>query len=306
MTSVREQLPSTDPRVRQANWALVVIVLLYGAGLSLTKLISTSPLVAVTVRMWLAAPILLLITLSRHARIDRRTFGFAFIGGMLVTANLLFAFVAVHRTSVATVAVIQAMQPGVVLVAATPLLGERANASTILWTIVGAGGATVVVLGGAHELQGDLLGLLAAVASMFAFVGFTMMNRWARSRTQVDPVTWMTAVTMGGAIVLAPIALLGSSVADFREIGLADLLCIAFLAIPVAVFGHTLLAWAQRFMHAVRSSLVLLGVNVVATIVAWPINGERVTWTQVAGGAVVTAAIYAVISRRPAPLRAVI
>ncbi len=278
---------------RNAAWAMGLVAVLYGIGLPLTKLMSADPLVAVAARMWVAAPILALITLMRRQRLDRRVMVLALGGGALMTSNLLFAFIAVHRTSIATVAVFQAMQPAAVLVIARPMLGERAGRRATAWTAVAAAGAVTVVLGSESEVRGDVIGLVAALAVMLTWVGFTIMNRWLRASIQVDPVTWMAAITVGSALLLAPFAALASSPADL-ELGLGDWLVVVYLAIPVAIVGHIVLVWASRYLPAARSTLLLLGMNVVSVAASWPINGERITWIQALGGAVLLAAIAAV------------
>jgi drug/metabolite transporter (DMT)-like permease len=65
----------------------------------------------------------------------------------------------------------------------------------------------------------------------------------------------------------------------------------------VGIVGHTLMSWAHRFVAAARSSLILLGMNVVAIAAAWPLHDEPVTLLQALGGVVVLGAVAAVVSR---------
>jgi drug/metabolite transporter (DMT)-like permease len=69
------------------------------------------------------------------------------------------------------------------------------------------------------------------------------------------------------------------------------------VSIVVGIVGHTMMSWAHRFIPAGRSSLILLAMNVVAIVAAWPIHDEPVTWIQAAGFVVVLGAVAAVISR---------
>jgi probable blue pigment (indigoidine) exporter len=195
------------------------------------------------------------------------------------------------------IAVIQALQPGVVLLVAGRWLGEQATRWHVVWTVVGVGGVAVVILGGDKEVRGDPLGFVFALASMLTFTAYYLINRRVRSTTAIDPVQWMAGVTLFAGLAITPVALVTSSVADYRQLAGMDWLYLGFIAGAVGIVGHTLMSWVHKFATASRSSLYLLAMNIVAIGVAWPMHDEPVTLLQVAGGAIVLGAVAAVITR---------
>lgn len=285
------------PSARFAGAVMGVVVLLWGLGPPVTKLITAPPLVSVSVRFWASLPVVWLLS---HAMghpmslaIVRRTA----LAGVLFGINLALVFSALQHSSVAVLAVIQTLQPGIVLLVAGPWLGERATRWHVTWTAIGVVGVVVAILGGDPEVRGDALGVLFGVGSMLTFTVYYLLNRRERSTTVIHPMQWMAGVTLFAGITITPVALLTSSTDDYRQLAGADWLYLAFVAGAVGILGHTLMSWAHRFIPAARSSLMLLAMNVVAISAAWPLHDEPVTLLQAIGGMVVLGAVAAVISR---------
>jgi drug/metabolite transporter (DMT)-like permease len=280
------------------------VVVIWGLGPPITKLISAPALVGVSVRFWISVPLVWIVTYATGGRVTMDVLRRTVLAGALFGVNLVFVFSALHHSSVAVLAVIQTLQPGIVLLVAGRWLGERATAWHIAWTAVGVLGVAVAILGGDPEVRGSALGIVFGVASMLTFTGYYLINRRARSTTAISPMEWMCGVTLFAAVFVTPVALAVSSVDDYRELAGADWLYLLFVAIVVGIVGHTMMSWAHRFIPAARSSLFLLAMNVVAIGAAWPIHDEPVTFVQAAGGVVVLVAVAAVLSR-PASVRLV-
>jgi probable blue pigment (indigoidine) exporter len=290
------------PAVAAAVMATIVVI--WGLGPPVTKLITAPPLVAVSVRFWVTMPVVWAILLLTKRRVPREVLRRTALAGTLFGINLVFVFAALQHASVAVLAVISSMQPGVVLVVAGPWLGERATPWHLAWTAAGVVGVAVVVLGGNDEVRGDALGYVYGVASMLTFTGYSLINRRVRFGTSIDPVQWMAGITLFALVTITPVALYVSSPDDYRQLAGADWLYLAFVAGIVGVVSHTMMSWVHKFVPASRSSLFLLGAKVVAISAAWPLHDEPVTLVQVLGALIVIAAVTAVISR-PASVRIV-
>jgi drug/metabolite transporter (DMT)-like permease len=65
----------------------------------------------------------------------------------------------------------------------------------------------------------------------------------------------------------------------------------------VGIASHVMMSWVTRYVDASRSALYLLAFNIVSVGLAWPIHDEPVTLPQFVGGAIVLAAVAAVVSR---------
>lgn len=266
-------------------------------GPPVSKLITAPPVVIATVRFWGSVPILFAVTYAMGRRVTRQTLRHTWLAGTLFGMNMVFVFIALQHASVAVLAVMMALQPGVVLVAAGRWLGEQATRWHIVWTVVGIAGVCIVVLGNGPEVEMDVLGVFAAAVSLLSFTGYFLINRHVRSTAEIHPLEWMSGSTLCSAITVTPVAILFTTVDDFRLVGGTDWLYLFYVAGVVGIFSHTLMSWVQRFIPASRSSLYILGMTVVAVVAAWPINGELFTIQQVIGGVVVLGAVTAVVSR---------
>ena len=304
LTSTRDVGGTAVPSAAFAGAVMASIVVIWGLGPPVTKLISAPALVGVSVRFWFSVPIIWGLTYATGHRISRQTLRATVLPGALFGLNLLCVFAALQNASVAVLAVIQALQPGVVLLIAGPLLGEMATRWHVSWTVVGVIGVVVVVLGGSPEVHTGLFGIALAIASLLTFTAYYLLNRRARSTTTIHPLEWMAGVTLFAALTVTPIALAFSSVDDYRLLNGMDWVYLAFIALFVGIFGHTMMSWAHRFIPASRSSLYLLAMNVVAISAAWPLHDEPITPVQALGGAIVLGAVAAVLSR-PASVRVV-
>jgi len=294
----RDSAPSTAV----AAAVMVTVVVIWGLGPPVTKLITAPPLVAVSVRFWCSVPVVWALVYATGRRVPFDVLRRTALAGALFGVNLALLFAALQRTSVAVLAVISSLQPGVVLVVAGPWLGERATRWHVAWTVAGVVGVAVVVLGGQDAVRGDALGILLGVAGMLTFTAYSLINRRVRFGTGIDPLQWTAGITLVAGLTITPIALALCSPADYRQLAGADWLYLAFVAGVVGIVSHTMMSWAHRFIPASRSSLFLLGAKVVAISAAWPLHDEPVTLLQVLGGLIVLGAVAAVISR-PASVR---
>jgi drug/metabolite transporter (DMT)-like permease len=281
---------------------MAAVVVLFGLGGPVTKLISAPPLVVAAVRFWLSAPLVWAIVYASGRRVPLAVLRHTVLAGVVFALNLVFLVAALQHASVAVISLITAVQPGVVLLLAGPWLGEWATRWHVLWTAVAVMGAVVVVLGSNPEVRGDATGVIFGIVSMLGLTAYFVLNRRVRSTAAVDAIQWTAGVTLWGAIAITPVALVGASADDFRQLAGADWLYMAYLAGVVGLGAHTMMSWAQRFIPLSRSALYLMAMHVVAIGASWPIHDEPVTLVQALGGLVVLGAVAAVISR-PASVR---
>jgi drug/metabolite transporter (DMT)-like permease len=288
---------AADPSSATAGLVMLAVVVIWGLGPPVTKLITAPPLVGVSVRFWVSVPLVWIVTYAMGGRVSREVLRRTWLPGALFGINLAFVFSALQHSSVAVLAVIQTLQPGVVLIVAGLWLGERATMWHVSWTAVGVLGVVVAILGGDPEVRGSAIGIVFGVASMLTFTGYYLINRRTRSTTPITPMEWMCGVTLFAGLFITPIALATSSLDDYRQLDGADWLYLGFVAIVVGIVGHTMMSWAHRFIPAARSSLVLLAMNIVAIAAAWPIHDEPVTPLQGVGAVIVLIAVAAALSR---------
>lgn len=285
-----------------AGVAMAGVILAWGMGPPISKLISAPPLVAVFCRFWLSVPVLVTWLYASGHRLTFRLLRTTAPAGVLFGLNMICVFSSFRHASIATLSVMSALQPGLVLVVAGRFLGERPTGWHRLWTGVGIGGAVVVILGAGSAVRSSVLGIGFSTAALVTFTAYFVCTRVVRARAAhpVDAIEWMTGVTITSAVTVTPFTALSAGRSDFAQIGGTDWLWLTFAVFVTGVLGHVLMAWALRHIEASKASLYLLTMNVVAVAASWPIHHEPLAIVQMLGGAVVIGAVAAVISR-PAP-----
>lgn len=277
--------------------AVVVVVVTWGLGPPVSKLISAPPVVAVAYRMTMSVPLLIFLTYASGGRFSVELLRRTALAGAAFGINLCFVFATFGHASIAVLSVISALQPGIVLVIAGPLMGERPTRWAVMWTLVGILGTTIVILGADGEIRASPLGVLFATLSMVTFTTYFLINKRVRTTHDITAIEWLTGATTVAALTVVPLAFLTASPAELRSIGGADWLWLAVIIAVTGLTGHVLMSWATRWIDASRSSLYVLAMHIVAVGAAWMIHGERVTPVQGIGGVVVLFAVGAVVSR---------
>ena len=273
------------------------IIVLWGIGPPVSKLITAPPLVIAATRFWASVPILFAVTWATGHRVTKETLRHTWLAGALFGLNMVAVFFSLQRTSVAVLSILMALQPGIVLVVAGRWLGERPSRWHVAWTIVGILGVGIVILGNGPEVEVDALGVAGGVVSLVSFTGYYVRNRIVRTRFEVHPLEWMSGSTLFSALFVTPFAFAFTRPSDFGLLGGRDWIYLFYVAGVVGIFSHTLMSWVQKYVPASRSSLYMLGMTVVAVLASWPINGEHFTAQQAVGGMVVLGAVAAVVSR---------
>ena len=275
------------------------MILVWGLGPPISKLITAPAVISVLYRFWLSVPILYVLASLRGVRPTWDTMRHAWAAGAAFGINLVFVFLTINEGAVAVLSVFAAMQPGIILLIAGPFLGERPTVWHIAWTFIGIAGTAIVVATGGDSFEVSPTALIYAAVSQLFFTAYFLLTKRERSRRDVDAVQWMSGVVVFAALAVTPWALLTSSKADYQAIGGNDWLWLAFIIVFTGGLGHIVMAWVHRYVDASRSSLYLLSMNIVAILAAWVIHDEPLSPLQMLGGVVVFAAVAAVVSRPP-------
>jgi drug/metabolite transporter (DMT)-like permease len=276
---------------------MAAIIVFWGLGPPVSKLITAPPVISVLYRFWLSVPLLFALAMATGHRPTIESVRRTSLAGAAFGINLVFVFLTINRTAVAVLSVIATLQPGVILLLAGRFFGERATLWHVIWTLVGIGGTVVVVAGGGDGFVVDGVAIAYAVASQLFFVLYFLITKKVRSANDIDSIQWMAGVVLFAAVTVTPWALAVSSPADYQAIGGTDWAWLAIIIVFTGGLGHVLMAWVHRYIEASRSSLYLLSMNIVAIIAAWLIHDEPLGALQLLGGAVVFVAVAAVVSR---------
>ncbi|MEO7429158.1 MAG: DMT family transporter [Acidimicrobiales bacterium] len=212
--------------------------------------------------------------------------------GVLFGFSALVNFAAINETTLVNVGVIHALQPAVVALIAGRFLGEHVDWRLLARVSVAMGGAVAVAAAsagvGTWSLHGDLLAVLGLGLNSLWFLA----GRWVRTRTDLDATSYM-AVVFGTAtatlIVVATVA--GRSLSIDRST-----VVLAAMTALFGTIGHTLVAWAHRFVPVAISSLFLLSQPALIAVLAWVAFGETLRPLHLVGAAIVVASLVRIVT----------
>ena len=276
---------------------MALVIVLFGLGPPVTKLISAPPVVGVVYRFAVSLPFMVILLWATDGRLTRESMRRTALPGIAFGINMLFVFAAVQEAAIAVLSVSVSLQPALVLIVAGRWMNERPTMYHVAWTLVGIGGAAIVILGAGDELRSSALGVIYALSALLSFTLFFLVTRLARATDDVHPVEWMTGISIWALAIVVPAALVLADRDDFAEFGGIDWLWVLTVTLLTGVAGHLLMSWVHRFIEASRSALYLLLMHPVAVVLAWPIHDEPVTLIQFLGGIVVLGAVAAVVMR---------
>jgi len=291
--------PATISVHTRALLAVAGAVALWGTSSVMIKLVPSTGIITAFYRLWFAIPLLWMIPLARpdiRRRLDGRWLRACVAGGTLFFLHQALFFSSLKITTVANVTIIGALQPALVLLLAGPLFGERTSVAGMLWTAVAFAGTVLVVLGARAAPTWSLAGDALAFANLFAFTGYFLVSKRVRGGVG----TWEYVI---GMTTVSGVWMLAAALATGQDLGSpAPWEWPVFLAIALfpGTLGHVLTNWAHAHTSALAVSMMLLAVPLLSTLGAAAVLDEQVGPLQVAGGAIVLAAI-AVIVRSAAP-----
>lgn len=238
---------------------------------------------------------LLLLALTRTLPRGQWWWRASVLGVLNVGAFFPLLFLGAYLLPGGVAATVGAVQPLVVLGVARLALGERAGAVRVLAALAGIGGVALLMLTPAARL--DPLGLVAALAGAVVMaVGVALTKAW---RPPVPPLTLTAWQLTAGGLFLVPFAAAeGLPAGGFDGASIAGYL---WLGLPGTAVAYAL--WFRGIARLEASTVAFLGLltAVSAAAIGWLALGESLSLGQLAGAAVVLAAVA--VATHPATAR---
>lgn len=262
-------------------------VFLYATGPVLARSSDTTGVLLSFWRLWFGVSVLgvglIVHRLSGRELGTLKGFRFAVLAGTLFSFNQVFFFSAIKRTSVVDASLMGTLAPVVVAVVAIPLFGERPGRAFRAWSALAMVGTVIVILGSAASADGDILGMLMAVASTIFFALFFVVSKMGRQHISV--VAFLTTVMGTAAIFVSGFVLvlgLEPGQVDARDKWIA----LGMAVIP-GTLGHIVMTWPLNYVPANVPPLMRLAGPVLSGSMAWLILGEGFTAVQILGGVII-------------------
>lgn len=288
------QRASDHPAAPVTAVALTVIV--WGLVSPLIKAASVSGDALAFYRLAIGAGVLLaVVTMTRRSLRDA-VWPWGVIAGLLFGVNLLCFVTSIKETTVANATLIGALQPAIVILVAGPLFGEVVSVRDITSVAVAIAGVAIVIAASAGSPEWHPLGDALAVGAVLTYTAYFLVSK--RVRLNNSTLEYITVVHAMAAIVVTPVVLAQPS--NLGGLDAQDIATILFFALISGTLGQLVIGWAHRYVDVSLSSLMMLGVPVVASIAAWAMLDESLGPLQIAGGTITLAAIGSMVLRRPA------
>jgi drug/metabolite transporter (DMT)-like permease len=255
----------------------VTTQLAYDAGVPVATLLSGRFLVAAAV-LW---PLVWLLRLKRPAR---RRAAAGLLLGVGYSAHAWLFSASLARLDAGLVDLLLFTYPALVLAGAVALGRERLSSRRVVALATATAGTTLVLLGGLGSI--DPVGALLALGSAVAYAAYILISAGQLERT--DPFLLTALVTTGAAFTLTAC---GAAQNELRfQIDAAGLALIGAVGL-VAVTGMGTFVAGIRRLGPSRASIVSAVQPALTPLLGFVVFADRLGVEQVAGGALVIAAI---------------
>lgn len=262
----------------------------YGAGLSVTTLLAGRFVLAAT-GFWA------IVAVRRPAWPERRVVCAALaLGAIGYAAQAGLFFSALHRMDASIVSLLLYSYPALVFGAALLLGREHLNPRALVALVLASAGTALVLLGGG---TGALDGLAVALAlgAALAYTGYILVTDGIVAR--IDAFLLGALVTTAAATTF----LAAAAVSGGLHFVAGGWIWIAAIALVSTVLPITTFVLGLERVGASTASIVSTAEPVVTVGLAVALFGDALGLLQVAGGALVLAAVVALQTRASASAR---
>jgi len=285
-------------------WALVAGVGIVSTAALLIRYAlqaGAAPMEIAAARLCIAAVLMWPIAIGAHGfgvlaqileRFDRQLLRWISLAGLSLGAHFALWISSLDHTSVASSVALVTTNPIWVALAAWLCFGERPKAR--VWLAIGLSMLASVLISwndlldeaSLSGLWGNLLALLGAMAMS----GYLLAAKAVQQhRPDLPLLAYVAAVYSLAALALALV--LGLSGKPWWQLAAPAWPALAMLALGPQVLGHTLINFALRRLSPTTVAIAILGEPVGAALLAWIMLGESVLPGQLAGFALIVAAV---------------
>ena len=263
-------------------------------------LIKAIDLDAIALAFWRFLVYALIFTVyvrSRGVRFDLSVMRATMPGGLCLAGDVMLFFTAVKHTNVVNATTIGALQPLLLAVAATKLFGETIRWREVVAALFAIGGVVVIVVESAGTPEWSPGGDLAAVGALFCWSAYWIFAKRAQDR--ITPMQYTAGTGWWTAIAALPVGLLVGH--DMSVPPTDEWLPLTGLILAGGVLGHAMMNWSIVRVPLWLGSTLTLLIPVLSSLAAWIFLDEPLTVVQLAGMAVVVAALAAIVLSQQTP-----
>ena len=258
------------------------------------QLIDIDPLLAASLRLIVAAVILLLIGGYKINKLTSAQFRGAAICGLFYALHFGAWVTSLHYTTIAASVTLVTTTP-IMLLCLSMIRGEAVVKTQIAPCLLGSLG--VCLIAGADwntspaALWGDLLALVGAVAMAGYFLAVKSLNQ-----LPLRPFMFVTAIVGGSVLMLVYFQHNANPTIDLTK---AHIYWLLALALGPHLIGHGLLTWSLRKTSSTAVALATVGEPAGSALLAYVLFSEVIDAFTAIGCALTLGAIFLGTQRKP-------
>ncbi|MFD2639760.1 DMT family transporter [Piscibacillus salipiscarius] len=231
----------------------------------------------------LMVPLVLLKYRHELVKVSSRDLLLSTASGVFLALHFILWFESLNHTSVASSVVLVTTQPIWAFLGGYLFFKERFTSGAVISLFIALVGSVIISWGdfqiSGMALFGNFLALLGAIA----VTGYFLFGQTVRKRLSLIPYTFIVYGISSLTLVIYNLVIQESFTGYTSDTWLYFLA----LAIIPTFFGHTLFNWAIKWVNASTITMGILFEPVGASILAFFILDELVTWSQFLGGVIV-------------------
>lgn len=268
--------------------AIILGVLSLSTAAVLVKMVIDVPAaVTANYRLLLAfiliLPYVLLKKREELKKLAKKEWILTFFAGVSLALHFIVWFESLQYTSVASSVVFVTLQPIFAFIGTYVIFHERFSSGTVISMFIALFGSFIIAWGdfqiAGKALYGDFLALLGA---LFITVYF-LFGQGVRAKISVMSYTCI-AYGIGAFVILIYNLASSNSLTGYSASHWVIFLC---LAIFPTILGLNLLNWSLKWVSTSVISMAILFEPIGASILAYLIFGDIITWSQWLGGTIV-------------------
>jgi len=273
--------------------AVIIGVISVSASAILVKLASGVPAAIIAnYRLLLAVIIMAPYVLIKHRHqfigIKRRDWPLSIVSGVFLALHFILWFESLNYTSVASSVVLVTLQPVFAFLGTYILFQERFSSGVIISVIITLFGSFIISWED-FQIRGlALVGDLLAIGGAIAVTAYFLCGQQLRRSLSLMTYTFIVYGISSLTLIIYNVILSNS----FTGYNGKHWLIFLALAIFPTFFGHTLFNWALKWLSTSTISMAIVFEPIGATILAYFILGEAVTYSQWLGGTVVIFGLF--------------
>jgi drug/metabolite transporter (DMT)-like permease len=287
---------------------VVVLMVIWGSTFVITKVVANdiSPLMLAVLRFLTAAVVLIPVALVRgNWKSMPKPMPWLALLGMALTGiatfTIAFNFALVYASATQG-ALIYALLPAAVALAAVMFLHEKLERRRIAGIVLSIVGVGMVVLAGEVDRNSPrpVLGALWMIGAVIAWAAYTV---FAKRLADADQVITIALVSLFGMLMIVPFAAMELAETPWRAPSLQAWAGVLFLGILASALAYIAYGWALRELDA---SLVGALINldpIVGVMTAVMFLGETLHGGQIVGGVIALIGMWLASTESPAPVK---